>query len=249
MIKSETKNNIGIISFNRPDKRNALHPEMTSLLKTKLDEFRHNESIKSVIITGEGKSFCAGADLNYLNELRDYSTAKNEEDTERLADLFLMIYNFPKPVIAAVNGPAIAGGCGIASACDFIIADTEDAKFGYPEVKIGFIPAVVSIFLVKKIGEGQAKKLLMTGEIIDADKALQIGLADYHSDNVLEDSLLFAEKLNENSAFSTILTKDLLHNISNMKVEDAVNYCIRLNVISRSSDDFRKGINKFLNKV
>jgi methylglutaconyl-CoA hydratase len=248
MIKSEVRNNNGIIIFNRPEKRNALHPEMTSLLKSKLDEFRNNEIIKSVIITGEGSSFCAGADLSYLIELENNSSVKNEEDTEKLADLFLMLYNFPKPVIAAVNGPAIAGGCGIASVCDFIIADKTNARFGYSEVKIGFIPAVVSIFLIKKIGDGKATQLLLTGEIINSEKAHQIGLVDYLSDNVLEDALAFADKLNENSTFCTLMTKDLLHNIASMKVHDAVNYCIRLNVISRSSEDFKKGINKFLNK-
>lgn len=248
MIKSEIKNNTGIIILNRPEKRNALNPEMVSFLKPKLDEYRNNESIKSVIITGEGKSFCAGADLSYLNELRNYSTAKNEEDIEKLADLFLMLYDFPKPVIAAVNGPAIAGGCGIASVCDFIIADKTNAKFGYSEVKIGFIPAIVAIFLIKKIGEGKTRQLLLTGDIINSEKALQLGLVDYLSDNVLDDAITFADKLNENSTTSTIMTKDLIRNISNMKVHDAVNYCIRLNVISRSSDDFKKGINKYLNK-
>jgi len=248
VIKSEIKNNTGIIILNRPEKRNALNPEMVSFLKPKLDEYRNNESIKSVIITGEGKSFCAGADLSYLNELRNYSTAKNEEDIEKLADLFLMLYDFPKPVIAAVNGPAIAGGCGIASVCDFIIADKTNAKFGYSEVKIGFIPAIVAIFLIKKIGEGKTRQLLLTGDIINSEKALQLGLVDYLSDNVLDDAITFADKLNENSTTSTIMTKDLIRNISNMKVHDAVNYCIRLNVISRSSDDFKKGINKILNK-
>jgi len=220
MIKSEVRNNNGIIYLNRPEKRNALHPEMTSVLKLKLDEFRKDEAIKTVIITGAGNSFCAGADLSYLNELRNNTTLKNEEDTEKLADLFLMLYDFPKPVIAAVNGPAIAGGCGIASACDFIIADRSNAKFGYSEVKIGFIPAVVSIFLVKKIGEGKAKQLLLTGEIINSEKAMQFGLVDYLSENVLDDAIELSDKLNENSAFSTILTKDLIHNISNMKVQN-----------------------------
>jgi methylglutaconyl-CoA hydratase len=228
MIKFEIRNHTGLIILNRPEKRNALHPQMISLLKAKLGEYRNDRSIKNIIITGEGNSFCAGADLSYLNELKDYSSAKNEEDSEKLADLFLMFYDFPKPIIAAVNGPAIAGGCGVASVCDFIIADKMKSKFGYSEVKIGFIPAVVSVFLIKKIGEGKSKQLLLSSEIINAEKALQIGLVDYLSDNVLEDSLL--------------------NNISNMKVRDAVNYCIRLNVISRSSEGFKNGINNFLNK-
>jgi methylglutaconyl-CoA hydratase len=248
MIKSETRNNAGLIILNRPEKRNALNPELSSLLRDKLKEFAADINIKSVIITGEGTSFCSGADLNWLNKVKDYSSIKNVEDTEVIASLFLALYDFPKPLIAAVNGPAIGGGCGLASVCDFIFADHSDAKFGYTEVKIGFIPAIVSIFLIKKIGEGKAKQILLTGDIIDAYKALQMGLVDYLSNDVVADALSFAEKLNANSAYSISLTKDLIRNISNMKVHDAVNYCVSLNAISRSSEDFKIGLNKFLNK-
>jgi methylglutaconyl-CoA hydratase len=248
MVKFEIRNNTGIITLNRPEKRNALNPELCSLIIEKLKGFAVDDNIKSVILTGEGTSFCAGADLSWLNKVKNYSSIKNEENTEIVAGLFLELYDFPKPIIAAVNGPAIGGGCGLASVCDFVFADTKEAKFGYTEVKIGFIPAIVSIFLVKKIGEGKAKQILLTGEIIDSEKALQIGLVDYLSGNVLTDALTFTEKLNLNSSYSISLTKDLIRNISNMKVYDAVNYCVRLNAISRSSEDFKIGINKFLNK-
>ena len=248
MVKTEIRNNTGILILNRPEKRNALNPELCALIIEKLKEFAVDENIKSVILTGEGTSFCAGADLSWLNNIKDYSSIKNEEDTEVVAGLFLALYDFPKPIIAAVNGPAVGGGCGLASVCDFVFADKKEAKFGYTEVKIGFIPAIVSIFLIKKIGEGKAKQFLLTGEIIDSEKALQIGLADYLSGNVLADALSFAEKLNLNSSYSISLTKDLIRNISNMKVPDAVNYCVRLNAISRTSEDFKIGINKFLNK-
>jgi methylglutaconyl-CoA hydratase len=248
MLKSEIRNNTGLIILNRPEKRNALNPELSTLLIKKLGEFALDSNIKSVILTGEGTSFCAGADLSWLNKIKDYSTVKNEEDSEGVAELFLALYDFPKPIIAAVNGPAVGGGCGLASVCDFVIAATKEARFGYTEVKIGFIPAIVSIFLIKKIGEGKAKQLLLTGEIIESERALQLGLVDYLSDNVIKDAFSFAEKLNANSSFSISLTKDLIRNISNMKVHDAVNYCIRLNAISRSSEDFKIGINKFLNK-
>lgn len=248
MVKSEIRNNTGLIILNRPEKRNALDPEMSSSIRVKFNEFAADKNIKSVILTGEGTSFCAGADLSWLNKIKDYSSIKNEKDTEHIAELFLAIYDYPKPVIAAVNGPAVGGGCGLASVCDFIIADTKEARFGYTEVKIGFIPAIVSIFLIKKIGEGKAKQILLTGEIIEPEKALQLGLVDYLSDNVIQDAFAFAEKLNANSPYSISLTKDLIRNISNMKVHDAVNYCIRLNAISRTSEDFKIGINKFLNK-
>jgi methylglutaconyl-CoA hydratase len=249
MIKSEIKNNTGLILFNRPEKRNALNPEMCSAVIAKLKEFAEDSTIITVILSGEGTSFCAGADLAWLNKIKDYSSINNEQDTERIAELFLTLYGYPKPVIAAVNGPAIGGGCGIASVCDFVIAQKAEAKFGYTEVKIGFIPAIVSVFLIKKIGEGKAKQILLTGEIIDAEKGYQLGLVDYLSSNVIEDSFALAGRLNANSSFSISLTKDLVRNISNMNVHEAVNYCIRLNAISRSSEDFKNGLNKFLNKT
>ncbi|MBT8383671.1 MAG: enoyl-CoA hydratase/isomerase family protein, partial [Ignavibacteria bacterium] len=144
MIKYELKNGTGVLALNRPEKRNALHPDLIVQIKEKLKEIEIDESVKVLIITGEGKAFCAGADLTYLNDLKNYSTVQNEKDSRELAELFLTIYNFPKPVIAAVNGAAIAGGCGLASVCDFIVADEEHSKFGYSEVKIGFLPAMVS---------------------------------------------------------------------------------------------------------
>jgi methylglutaconyl-CoA hydratase len=204
--------------------------------------------VSVVIITGEGKSFCAGADLSYLNDLRKYSALENEEDSKSLANLFLQVYHFPKPTIAAVNGAAIAGGCGLASTCDIIIADQQQAKFGYSEVKIGFIPAIVSIFLVRKIGEGKAKHLLLTGEIIDADKAYQLGLVNYLTENVQSFSFELANGLLKNSDFSMQFTKKIVNDISALPVEKAVEYCIELNAISRTSEDFKNGLSSFLNK-
>ena len=248
MIHYSEKNNTGLIMLNRPEKRNALHPEMVQMIKDKLGAVANDNKIKILIISGEGSSFCAGADLAYLNELKDYSTIENEKDSESLAELYLKVYNFPKPIIAAVNGPAIAGGCGLASVCDFIIADINNAKFGYSEVKIGFIPAIVSIFLIKKIGEGKAKQLLLSGEIINAQKAYEIGFADYLTDNLMEESFMLAEKLAKNSLTSLKMTKDMIASISNLTVEEAVNYCVNLNTISRSTEDFKEGLNNFLNK-
>ena len=248
MIKYSEKNNIGLIMLNRPEKRNALHPEMVEEIKNKLGSIKNNNKIKVLILSGEGSSFCAGADLAYLNELKDFSVTENERDSEELAQLFLDIYDFPKPVIAAVNGPAIAGGCGLASVCDFIIADSEKAKFGYSEAKIGFVPAIVSIFLIKKIGEGKAKQLLLSAEIINAQKAYEIGFADLLSGNVLKDSFVLAEKLNRNSLTSLKLIKKMVSSVSNLTVEEAIRYSIELNTISRSSEDFKEGLSNFLNK-
>jgi methylglutaconyl-CoA hydratase len=248
MIKYQIKDEVGILTLNRPDKRNALHPELVKQMKSKLKEVEIDNSVKVLIITGEGKAFCAGADLEYLNEMRNYSTLENETDSRELAELFLMIYNFPKIVIAAVNGAAIAGGCGLASVCDLIVADESNAKFGYSEVKIGFIPAIVSSFLIKRLGEGMAKQLLLSGEIIVAKRAYEIGFVNYLCNNTLEVAMDVASKLKVNSQQSMELTKDMIRKVAGLSMQDAVEYCIGLNTISRTTKDFKDGINNFLTK-
>ncbi|MEO8399379.1 MAG: enoyl-CoA hydratase/isomerase family protein [Ignavibacteriaceae bacterium] len=247
MIKYSLENNTALITLNRPEKRNALHPDLINQLKNKIAEIKDDKNVKVLIITGEGKSFCAGADLTYLNELKNFSVIENEKDSENLAELFLQIYKFPKPTIAAVNGEAIAGGCGLASACDFIIAN-ESSKFGYSEVKIGFIPAIVSIFLIKKVGAGIGKHLLLTGEIISGKRAYEINLVNYLDNDVLGEAYKLSGLLKNNSDSSLSLTKKMINEISNLNIEEAINLCIRLNTISRSTEDFKNGLNNFLNK-
>jgi methylglutaconyl-CoA hydratase len=248
MIKFEIKNEIGILTLNRPEKRNALHPELVRQMKLKLSEVEKDESVKVLIITGEGKAFCAGADLEYLSEMRNYSSIQNEKDSRELAELFLLIYKFSKPVMAAVNGAAIAGGCGLVSVCDIIVADELNAKFGYSEVKIGFIPAIVSTFLIRRVGEGVAKQLLLSGDIIEAKRAYEIGFVNYLCSNALEFSMDFASKLKSNSQQSMELTKNMIKNVSGLSVEDAVEFSIGLNTISRTTNDFKNGLNNFLQK-
>ena len=248
MIKFIVQNSVAVLSLNRPEKRNSLHPDLVAEMKEKLNSASSDKNIRILIITGEESSFCAGADLSYLNELKDYSAVQNERDSENLAGLFLQIYNFPKPTIAAVNGPAIAGGCGLASVCDIIVAHPEKSKFGYSEVKIGFIPAIVSIFLLKRIGEGKAKRMLLTGDIYNGSDAFKIGLADYLADDVISKSTEIANSLLKNSQSSMMMTKKMLNDISGLDVNDAVNHCINLNTISRSTEDFISGLSNFLNK-
>jgi len=248
MIKSEIRNNTGIIFLARPEKRNALHPELVKRMNNKLSEFENNDEVRSVIITGEGSTFCAGADLEYLNRIKNYSAIDNEKDSKSLAELFLMIYNFPKPTIAAVNGAAIAGGCGLATVCDLIVAHPEQSLFGYSEVKIGFVPAIVSIFLIKRVGEGIVNQLLLEAGTINGQKAYQVGLVNYLHNNVLEGTLEVASRLNNNSKGSLEMTKAIIKNISTLSVTEAVDYCVRLNAISRSSNDFKDGLSKFLKR-
>lgn len=248
MITKEILNNSLLITLNRPDKRNSLHPEMVAELKSAFAESADNEDIKSIILTGAGTAFCAGADLDYLKQLSNNSVIENEKDSESLAELFFQIYNFNKPTIAAVNGAAIAGGCGLASVCDFIVAHPEDSKFGYSEVKIGFIPAIVSVFLLRRISISHAKQMLLTGEIITGKRAYETGLANYLADNVLDEAKRVSATINKNSALSTGITKKMIHSISDMNLDTAIEFCVNLNVISRTSDDFKEGIKKFLNK-
>ena len=248
MISYIQKDGIGILKLNRPEKRNALHSDLVKQMKEKLIEIRNDDNVKVLIITGEGKAFCAGADLSYLNELRNFSSIENEKDSEELAELFLLIYKFPKPTIAAVNGAAIAGGCGLASVCDLIVADEDHSRFGYSEVKIGFLPAIVSIFVIKRIGEGIARQLLLTGEIISGKRAYEIGFANYLYNNVLDGAIEVASNIRLNSVFSVKETKSMINSVSGLSVDDAVNYCIRLNAISRSTEDFQRGIESFLKK-
>jgi len=248
MIRYEIKNQTAILTLNRPEKRNALNPELVRAIKEKLSEAESDENVKSIIITGEGKAFCAGADLEYLKQIKSNSSVENEKDSLSLAEMYLKIYKCSKPTIAAVNGPAIAGGCGLASVCDFIIADRLNSKFGYSEVSIGFVPAIVSVFLFRRTGEGKAKQLLLSGEIVDAESAYKSGLVDYLSENVLSDALNLAAKLNRNSLQSMMMTKRMLNSIASMNIEEAIDYCLRINVLSRSTKDFEEGINKFLNK-
>ena len=248
MILYEQKGNTGIITLNRPEKRNALHPDLVKQLKDKLKEIEKDDDVKSVIITGAGKAFCAGADLSYLNDLSKFSSVENEKDSEELAGLFLMIYKYPKPIIAAVNGAAIAGGCGLASVCDIIVAHPEHAKFGYSEVKIGFLPAIVSTFLIRRVGEGLARELLISGKIISGERAYQIGFANYLNNNALDGAIEVTSNINNNSSLSMKMTKNMIETVSNLSVDDSVNYCVRLNAVSRASDDFKNGIKSFLKK-
>src|SRR5205823_14690799 len=184
---------IGHITLNRPDKRNAISAAMIADLQTALDEIE-NSHARVVIRTGAGKAFCSGMDLEMLAAIAQQSAAENQEDSRRLAKLFRRIWSFPRPLIAAVNGHALAGGCGIATLCDFTLAVPE-AQFGYTEVRIGFLPAIVSVFLTRQIGDKRARDLLLTGRKMDAKEAHRLGLV---SEIIEPDKLLSrAEELAE----------------------------------------------------
>ncbi|NUN10229.1 MAG: enoyl-CoA hydratase/isomerase family protein [Ignavibacteriaceae bacterium] len=248
LITNELVKSSMVITLNRPEKRNALSPEMITELTVTVRKAIDDQAVKSIIITGSEKAFCAGADLDYLNNLRKYKAADNERDSKMLAELFLTIYNSPKPTISAVNGPAIAGGCGLAIVCDFAVAHTQLATFGFTEVRIGFLPAIVSVFLVKRIGEYQARKLLITGEIIHAANAHAIHLVDELSETPLRRAVEIGFLLASNSCESIKSTKDLIRVCGNLSADEAIPYLSRMNAVARFSKDFKSGLEKFLNK-
>jgi methylglutaconyl-CoA hydratase len=178
-IKYQTDQRICTITLSRPDKHNALDDLMITELTSAFQTAQRDADVKVILLRGEGESFCAGADLAYMQRITKYDFNQNQEDSNNLMRLFLQIYTQRKPVIAVVQGNAIAGGCGLATVCDIVVASKETARFGYTEVKIGFIPAIVLFFLVRRVGEGRARELTLRGNIISAEEAFRMGLVNY----------------------------------------------------------------------
>lgn len=244
------KDRIGTITLNRPDKRNALNFELIAELKEAFTSMESNDDVKLIVLNARGTAFCAGADLAYLRKLQDFSHEENLKDSAHLKELFLKIYTLKKIVVAQVHGNALAGGCGLALVCDFVFAVPE-AMFGYTEVKIGFVPAIVMVFLLRKIGEGNAKQLLLGGELITSSEAFRIGMVNkVVAPEKLEKTVRdFAKKiLVENSSQAMATTKQMIAKSQSMSLDEALNFAAEINARARSTDDCKKGIQSFLNK-
>ena len=192
----EVKNRVAYITLDRAEKRNAMSHEMVSELMGAFTKAEQDDSVKVVVLRANGSSFCAGADLAYLQQLQKFTYSQNLEYSNHLKGLFLKIYTLSKVVIAQIQGHALAGGCGLATVCDFSFSVPE-AKFGYTEVRIGFIPALVKVFLIRKIGEGKSRELLLTGDLIEAEKAKDLGLINYvvQADELESKVEAFSQKL------------------------------------------------------
>lgn len=250
LVLYKAEERIGYITLNRPDKRNALSPELIEELKKAFDEAEKDETVKVIVLQANGDSFCAGADLAYLQKLQNFSYEENLADSGNLRELFQKIYQLKKVVIAQVQGHALAGGCGLASVCDFVFAVPE-AKFGYTEVRIGFIPAIVLIFLIRKVGEQKARHLLLSGELVHGENATHFGLVNFivEKDKLSERVYSFAQQLiKNNSAQSMALTKQMIDEVQSMTLGNALDYASRMNAQARGTDDCKKGISSFLNK-
>ncbi|HSY63076.1 MAG TPA: enoyl-CoA hydratase-related protein [Terriglobales bacterium] len=239
---------IATITLSRPEKRNAISYELIEELLGVLDEVAHSSALV-LILTGEGKAFCSGMDLENLKALVGRSPEQNLKDSETMAHLFRALYDFRRPTIAAVNGAAIAGGCGLATLCDFTLAAPE-AKFGYTEVRIGFVPAIVSTFLLRQIGEKRARDLLLTGRIIEADEAYHIGLINeiVAAEDLMARARALALQLLENSPASLSCTKRLLSDYARGELDAQIRSAVQENAAIRATSDFREGISSFLEK-
>ncbi len=239
---------VATLTLSRPDKRNAISYELIDELLAALDEIA-NSGAQVLIVTGAGKAFCSGMDLDNLRALTSRSESDNLQDSQTVARLFRSIYEFRLPTIAAVNGAAIAGGCGIATLCDFTIASAE-AKFGYTEVRIGFLPAIVSTFLVRQIGEKYARDLLLTGRIIGAEEAYSLGLANevVEPDQLMSRARELASQLMENSPASLSATKRLLSAFAGNELDEQIRLAVEENARIRTTEDFREGVSSFLEK-
>lgn len=250
LVEYSVRERVAYLTLNRPEKRNALSHELVNELKTNFERAEQDDLAKVVVLKAQGDSFCAGADLGYLQQLQNFSYAENLADSHHLKDLFLKIYTLKKIVIAQIQGHALAGGCGLATVCDFAFAVPE-AKFGYTEVRIGFVPALVAVFLVRKIGEQKARQLLLTGEIIKAPEALALGLITNVVPSVdLTSSVFdFAQTLiRSNSTQSMQLTKQLIADVQDKTLTDSLDMAAAFNAKARATDDCKKGIAAFLNK-
>src|SRR6059058_3194321 len=239
---------VATITLNRPDKRNAISATIMAELQTALDDIEKSHA-RVAILTGAGTAFCSGMDLEMLAAIAGQSPAENQEDSRRIAKMFRRIWSFPRPLIAAVNGAAYAGGCGIATLCDFTLAVPE-AKFGYTEVKIGFLPAIVSVFLTRQIGEKRCRDLLLTGRILEAAEAKEFGLV---SDVVPADRLMpraqeLAELLIAASPSSLTRSKHLLVSSAAPGVDHDLERAILENARIRCTPDFQEGLASFLEK-
>lgn len=250
-IKYDVQQRICSITLSRPEKHNALDDLMVTELSDALLKAHKDQQAKVVVIKGEGESFCSGADLGYLQKISQFDFHQNQEDSVHLMKLFLQIYTHRKPVIALVHGNALAGGCGLATVCDLVVASRETARFGYTEVRLGFIPAIVMIFLVRKVGESKARELALRGNILSSDEALRVGLANFVVPETELEKFGYAiagELVRNSSASSMGLIKELLARIHGMSTNDALDYAANLNALTRMTEDCKKGIEAFLKK-
>jgi methylglutaconyl-CoA hydratase len=249
VVLYRVEGSIALITLNRPEKRNALNDEVVAGIKSALKKATSDQGIRVVVLTGAGKDFCSGADLSALQKISGASVDENVADARALLELFLLIRQVPVPVVAAVRGRALAGGCGLASACDLVLA-AGSARFGYPEVKIGFVPAIVMAILRRNVSEKRAFELITRGAEISADEARQFGLVNqvFSEETFDSDVTDYVTEFEKMSLSAVALTKSLLYQIDGLSFAEALETGTDVNVIARLTKDCQERISKFLKK-
>ncbi len=249
MILYSVTDGVARITLNRPDKRNALTAELVAALRDSLDRSARDQNVRVVVLGGEGRDFCSGADLSELDRAAEAGVLDHIEAARDLADVFLNMRRHPRPIVAAVRGRALAGGCGLATACDLVLA-SESAQFGYPEVKIGFVPAIVMAMLRRSVSEKRAFELITSGEIISAPEALNIGMINrvYPAEDFENGVTAYVAALASKSASAVSLGKNLLYQMDGMSFEAALEAGVQVNALARMTEDAKRGIARFVKK-
>lgn len=246
----ERRGAVALLTLNRPERRNALNPELAAALRAAVEAAAADPAVRVLELTGAGAVFCAGADLAHLERLAANSPAGNEADSRALMEMFAAVRFCPKPVVARVNGHAIAGGCGLVLCCDVAVASTE-ARLGFTEVRIGFVPAIVMRLAVDRAGAGHARELLLRGRLVDAAEALRLGLVHHLAApdelNALADGIA-DELATQCSPEALACTKRLLDDTAGLSLREAFERGVTVNATSRATRDFREGVRSFLEK-
>ena len=240
---------VGDITFNRPEIHNAFNATLLNEMSDLFDRLENDDSLRVVVITGAGKSFCAGADLNWMRSVVDQSFEENLTESNNLADLFYKIYSFKRPVIGKINGAAIGGGTGFVAVCDIAIA-AESAKFSFSEVKIGVVPACIGPYVIRKLGEGKARELFITGERMTAERACSVGLLNMTvPDEKLDEAVdRLVTSILSSGPNAVKMAKELVSNVPLMTPEQFKPYTAEMIARLRLSDEGQEGMNAFLNK-
>jgi methylglutaconyl-CoA hydratase len=249
-LMSHRRGDVLVVTLNRPEKRNALDDSLVNGLKSALRDADSREDVRAVVLTGAGADFCSGADLSALRKISEASVAENLEDARKLLELYALIRRMSVPVVAAVRGRALAGGCGLATACDIVLA-AASARFGYPEVKIGFVPAMVMAILRRNVSEKRAFELVTRGAELSAAEAERAGLVNRVFDDTDFESQVesYVAGFERVSRSSVVLTKRLLYQMDGMSFDAALQTGAEVNTIARMTEDCQAGIARFLSKT
>ncbi|MFN3265835.1 MAG: enoyl-CoA hydratase/isomerase family protein [Deinococcales bacterium] len=249
LVLLERREQLALLTLNRPELRNALSKDLLLELQAHLSKLERDSRIRALVLTGAGGTFSSGADLASVHKLLSSSAEEQKRDSSLMATTLRQIYLYPKPIIAALEGAAVAGGAGLASACDLVVA-SEDCKFGYSEVRLGFVAAIVGVFLIRAVGEKHAKELLLTGKLFTAREAHRMGLVNrvVPKGNALQEALVLAAEISQNSSTALAATKELLSSLYGMGLNESFTFAATLNAWIRGTDDLREGVSAFLEK-